>query len=69
MLTSERSLRNLVVDADDDDDDPAENEDGDVKELAVTLNSRPRMAVSRPSSWRNGGYGRRNRGLACKHGD
>ena len=50
-------------------DDPAENEDGDAKELAVTLNSRPRMAVSRPSSWRNGGYGRRNRGLACKHGD
>ena len=27
MLTSERSLRNLVVDAEE--DDPAENEDGD----------------------------------------
>ena len=30
------------------------------------MNSRPRMAVSRPSSWRNGGYGRRKRVGAWK---
>ena len=38
-----------------------EEDNGTAKEASVTLNSRPRMAVSRPSSCRNGGCGRRKR--------